>query len=222
MAKTRLSEKATYVTRGYGQVEPNHLSAQYNGKIHAQWPAAKDVKILENGQFVKYDPETNTVSKNGVGEWMLVFNEVKVYWPHQADQDFALKAEDYFSNIYSPVGPAPADATPAETVNYSSFIINSDMNPTGVSSLTGPARFTIPELMPEGTRMVPRLFITDFGDIMTTNTIVAEPGSLSVGDTLKIDADGYLSTSGSDQLWQVTKVYTMPDGQPGVKVIRVQ
>lgn len=222
MAKTRLSEKATYVTRGYGQVEPNHLSAQYNGRIHAQWPAAKDVKILENGQFVKYDPETNCVSANGVGEWMLVFNEIKVYWPHQADQDFALKAEDYFSSIYSPVGPAPADATPAETVDYSSFIVNSDMNPTGVDKLTGPARFTIPELMPEGTRMVPRVFFTQPGDIMTTNTIVAEPGSLSVGDELKINADGYLAPDGTDQLWQVSKVYTMPDGQPGVKVIRIQ
>jgi len=35
MAKTRLSEKALYVERGYGQVEPNHLSAQRNGQIYA-------------------------------------------------------------------------------------------------------------------------------------------------------------------------------------------
>ena len=34
MAKTRLS-KATGVTYGYGQVEPNHLSAQRTGQIYA-------------------------------------------------------------------------------------------------------------------------------------------------------------------------------------------
>ena len=48
MAKTRLS-KATYVTRGYGQVEPNHLSAQRTGQIYAQLPAAADIDVLENG-----------------------------------------------------------------------------------------------------------------------------------------------------------------------------
>ena len=37
MAKTRLSN-ATYVERGYGQVEPNHLSARRNGQIYAQLP----------------------------------------------------------------------------------------------------------------------------------------------------------------------------------------
>ena len=40
----------------YGQaVEPNHLSARRTGQIYAQLPANKDIKVLENGQFVKYD-----------------------------------------------------------------------------------------------------------------------------------------------------------------------
>ena len=39
--------KAAYVKRGYGQVEPNHLSAQHTGQIYAQLPAAKDIEILE-------------------------------------------------------------------------------------------------------------------------------------------------------------------------------
>ena len=34
---------------GYGQVEPNHLSAQRTGQIYAQLPAAADIDILENG-----------------------------------------------------------------------------------------------------------------------------------------------------------------------------
>jgi hypothetical protein len=48
MAKTRLST-ATYVERGYGQVEPNHLSAQRTAQIYAQLPAASTIEVLENG-----------------------------------------------------------------------------------------------------------------------------------------------------------------------------
>ena len=31
------------------------LSAQRTGQIYAQLPANKDIDVLENGQFVKYD-----------------------------------------------------------------------------------------------------------------------------------------------------------------------
>ena len=98
MAKTRLSEKATYVTRGYGQVEPNHLSAQKTGQIYAQLPAAADIDILENGQFATYNyaaDDGGAVDFDGAGEWMMVFNEVKVYRDFESDCDFAMKKEDY-------------------------------------------------------------------------------------------------------------------------------
>ena len=45
---------ATYVENGYGQVEPNHLSAQRTAQIYAQLPAKSDITVLENGQFVKH------------------------------------------------------------------------------------------------------------------------------------------------------------------------
>lgn len=48
MAKTRISP-AKFVTRGYGQVEPNHLSAQRTAQIYAQLPAAEAINVLENG-----------------------------------------------------------------------------------------------------------------------------------------------------------------------------
>ena len=54
MAKTKLSA-ATFVEHGYGQIEPNHLSAQRTAQIYAQLPAAAAIKTLENGQFVKYN-----------------------------------------------------------------------------------------------------------------------------------------------------------------------
>ena len=63
---------------GFGQVEPNHLSAQRTAQIYAQLPAKDDIDILENGQFVKYDYKNHQVNFTGKGEWMLVFNEIKL------------------------------------------------------------------------------------------------------------------------------------------------
>ena len=93
---------------GYGQVEPNHLSAQRTGQIYAQLPADNtafgnaDAK-LENGQFVKYDYEAGKVNLTGKGEWMLVFNEVKLYDERkQMYRDFALKATDFMDSVMTP------------------------------------------------------------------------------------------------------------------------
>jgi len=77
---------------GYGQVEPNHLSAQRTGQIYAQLPADAALTVLENGQFVKYDYAAGKVDLTGAGEWMLVFNEVKLYDGYRETyKDFALK-----------------------------------------------------------------------------------------------------------------------------------
>ena len=104
MAFTRLSPEAQFVTLGFGQVEPNHLSAQRTAEIYAQLPVAASIDILENGQFVKYDYANGEVNFTGPGEWMLVFNEVKVYRDHETDQDFAMIRRDYNGRVYSPVG----------------------------------------------------------------------------------------------------------------------
>jgi hypothetical protein len=116
MAKTNLSPKATYVTRGYGQVEPNLLSAQKTGQLFAQLPAAANIDILENGQFATYDYANEVVDFAGPGEWMMVFNEVKVYRDFESDCDFAMKKEDYVARIYSPI-----DGTQALTEWQSRF-----------------------------------------------------------------------------------------------------
>ena len=83
------------IRKGFGQVEPNHLSAQRTGQIYAQLPAASNIKVLENGEFVKYDYANNEVNKTGKGEWMLVFNEVKLYDGYRETyKDFAQKVSD--------------------------------------------------------------------------------------------------------------------------------
>ena len=48
MARTNLSG-LDFVQAGYGQVEPNHLSAQRTGQIYAQLPANADIDMLQNG-----------------------------------------------------------------------------------------------------------------------------------------------------------------------------
>ena len=71
--------------------------------------------------------------------------------------------------------------------------------------------------------MVPRVLKTNVGDIYTTNTI--NEATLAVGDLLTPQAaNGILAKEGADSAdmkWQVVKVYTMPDHQKGVKIMRI-
>ena len=92
--------------KGYAQVEPNHLSAQYTGQIYAQLPAmtattsegvttVTPIEQLENGQFLRYNYAAGRASVDGDGEWMLVYNEEKLYDERrQNHKDFAMKATD--------------------------------------------------------------------------------------------------------------------------------
>lgn len=177
---------ATKIKRvGFGQVEPNHLSAQKTGQIYAQLPVKSTISVLENGQFAKYDYENNEVNYTGDGEWMLVFNEVKTYddpW-RESYKDFALTKTNYVSG-----------------------------------------------------EMTPRLIKTNIGDIFTTNCLevantsgkatVETTEEYEVGDQLGVAATGYLSKAAkavgyTGPVFNIVKIYTMPDGQPGVKVQRI-
>ena len=70
--------------------------------------------------------------------------------------------------------------------------------------------------------LYPRLVgITPDSCVWTTNTINEAPDSLNVGDILFVGDDGYLTkTAGTNTVFQfeVVRKYTMPDGQPAVKV----
>lgn len=229
MAKSRLSTKATYVERGYGQVEPNHLSAQRTAQIYAQLPAHKDIDVLENGQFVKYDyakglVNTLTTNPDAKGEWMLVFNEVKLYRDHEDYNDFAMKKSDYVARVYSPMG----DVTGYANARNYEGVVNAYEH--DITSTTDP--FVIEQraaktAMPEGTTMVPRVFKTNVGDIFTTNTVVAKDDGAEfvAGEILAPNADGYLElvADGNTETmqWQIAKVYTLADRQKAVKIIRI-
>ena len=177
---------ATKIKRvGFGQVEPNHLSAQRNGQIYAQLPLDSNISILENGQFMKYDYAHGKVGLSGdVSEYFLVLNEVKVYDERETYKDFAM-------------------------INDKEHYVSGEA--------------------------YPRLFKTNIGDIYTTNCVggantdknaeYTYAEALSVGDKLIVDTStGYLvkdNSASTGMIWQVIKVYTMPDGQPAVKIQRI-
>ena len=88
---------------GFGQVEPNHLSAQQTGQIYAQLPAKSTFNILENGMFLKYDYATGECNLTGDGEWMLVFNEVKLYDSTKfMYKNYAMKKTDFIDGEMTP------------------------------------------------------------------------------------------------------------------------
>ena len=105
--KKHITSQASYVEYGYGQVEPNHLSAQRTAQIYAQLPADPSIEVLEQGQFVKYDYASGLVNfgseDHETGEWMLVYNEIKLYREHQLDCEFAMIKGNYQARVYSPL-----------------------------------------------------------------------------------------------------------------------
>lgn len=251
--KKNITSQASYVEYGYGQVEPNHLSAQRTSQIYAQLPADKSINVLEQGQFVKYDYATGLVNFTGKGEWMLVYNEIKLYRENQNDCEFAMRKDDYQARVYSPFGyglDKDGNKTADEmfdrqsryydgkdaagntsiqvgdkTYKYDDVTAGPDMYELHYNEdpfhIVGPYKEAT---MPEGTTMVPRVFKTNVGDIYTTNTV--NETSLKVGDLLTPQAaDGILAKTGAesaDMQWQVVKVYTLPDHQKAVKVMRIK
>lgn len=248
--KKNIKSQAGYIQKhgyGFGQVEPNHLSAQATKEVYAQLPAKKDIEILENGQFAKYNYADEVVDFKGPGEWLLVWNEIKLYRDHQQDAEFAMIRDNYQARVYSPFG-GDRDGNPDTVWNKQARYYNG-VDAEGNDSITlgdktykyddvtaAPDMYELhynedpfhieslykEKLMPEnGSSMVPRLMKTHVGDIFTTNMILDEDVALK--DQLSPNEKGILSKSGDGSIvWQVVKIYTMPDHQPGVKLMRIK
>ena len=157
----------TITRKGYGQVEPNHLSAPRDGRVYGQLPAADGIDILEQGMFVHYDYAAGECNFDGDGPWMLVFNEEKLYDErHQMHRDYAMKVEEFYDG-----------------------------------------------------KMYPRVLGMVEGDLFTTN-MFAVGTTLQVGMEVAPGDDGILAAAEDDStlVFKVVKEYTMPDGQPGVKL----
>lgn len=180
--------------KGFGQVEPNHISAQRTGQIYAQLPAKDDIEILENGQFVKYNYKDGVVDYEGEGEWMLVFNEVKLYdtW-RETYKDFAMIKSNYTPGsktiTHHGVGPFPGQMVPRLFKTNIGDIYTT--NCVGATNTSGKASY--------------------------------EGIEIAKGDILAPDASGYLVVGGGEGMqWQVVdEKATLPDGQPAVKIMRI-
>lgn len=197
---------------GYGQVEPTHLSGQRTSQIYASLPANEKIDTLENGQFVYYDyaqeevstinatSRTSTTELAGM-EPMLVWNEIKLY--------------DEREQMYKDYAMVKSAFTPGSTT----------ITHGGLGAFAG--------------QMVPRVMKTNVGDVMITNTLKAKAtsnyASTTSADELTADylapnADGYLEAIDVSEIadkvmvWQAdkTKTFTMPDGQPAVKIQRIK
>lgn len=212
MATQRLGN-AKFVKRGYGQVEVNHVAFQRTGQIYAQLPAAADIALLENGQFAKYDYEAKEVNFTGKGDWLMVFNEVKLYKDREQYEDFAMIKRNYNGRVYSPIGQESSELK--TVVNYDGEAFKEDSEEGFAIQMPV---FNYPQNMPEGTKMVPRLVKINTGDLITMNTVNEE--ALAVGDVLMVGADGYLAKAGDENgpKFLVVKVYTLADNQPAVKL----
>ena len=217
---------ANFTRIGYGQVEPNQLSAQKTGQIYASLKLDDKVKVLQNGEFMYYSYADNMVTAEPTVEGqepMLVFNEIKIYEDLLALKDFAMirVGDNYVTNnaAVGRVTSAPIDpitGTAAEVYGDGSLTVGVNANP-------GHTEY--------GYRMdgiAPRLFKTNIGDIYTTNMVEVDT-EYSVGDILKLkknDASKTLVLSKSGDIntieFVVAKVYTMPDGQPGLKIQRIK
>ena len=123
---------------GYGQVEPNHLSGIIEGRIYAQLPAGNvtttttgqgasavtttkitPIAQLEQGQFAKYDYAAGVVNFSGEGEFMLVYNEEKLYDERkQSHKDFVYKAKDFTDGMAYPrlIGTEVGDIITTNTI----------------------------------------------------------------------------------------------------------
>ena len=199
---------------GYGQVEPNHLSAQYTGQIYAQLPAMTGTTTgsgqeavttwapteqLENGQFLKYDYANGRAcaDDNADGEWLLVFNEVKLYDERKQNyRYFAAKAADMTDGKIYP-----------------------RLLKTNIGDI-----FTT------------NTFRTSLGATVTSGDEKIATEELAVGNYVKIDSDGWLtkvqSKPGTGIVFKVvphfTQIkdnnakYTLADGQDAVKLQRIQ
>ena len=217
---------------GYAQVEPNHLSARYTGQIYAQLPAmtattsggtttVTPIPQLENGQFLRYNYAAGRASVDGSGEWMLVYNEEKLYDERrQHHKDFAMKAADMTDGkIY----PRLLKTNVGDIFTTNAFKTTA----TGVTnpSVSGP----------DDTITMTDLALGDFvvidtdGWLKRSGTTMPEdedvvfqvvPHFTQIKDDGSIDPAYKTKTIGSESV--IVYNYTLPDMQDAVKLQRVK
>ena len=216
---------ANFTRIGFGQVEPNQLSAQKTGQIYASLPLDESVKVLQNGEFMYYSYADNKVTAEPTvpgQEPMLVFNEIKIYEDYLRLKDFAMirVGDNYVTNPAAVGRVTQANYGWADGVDtYGDGSLNTPTNPNPPHSDRQAAKYRM-----DG--FAPRMFKTNVGDVFTTN-MVKIGVDYAVGNILTPKKNEETKTlqleiGSGDIEFVVAKVYTMPDGQPGLKLQRIK
>lgn len=199
--------------KGFGQVEANHLSARYTGQIYAQLPAKDSsnhaITQLENGQFLKYDyANARACNSNSVaGEWMLVFNEEKLYDErHQNHKDFVLKNTDFTDGL---IYPRLLKINIGDIFTTNTF--KSSGTPATVTSLDG--KITLPDI-----KVDDYVVIDSDGWLKKWEGASGETAPTS-GIAFKVVPHFSQSYDSTKSTWEPS--YTLPDGQWAAKLQRV-
>lgn len=180
---------ANFTRDGYGQVELNHVSAQATGHIYANLPLDEDVTTLQNGEFMKYDYASLEVSAG---------DSAIGPWMLVANEVKLYDERKQMMKDFAMINSK--DRTSGGTA-YAPYMLDGDC---------------------------PRLFKLEVGDIYTTN-MVPTGAEYSVGDifipkknattkTGQLAKKTELDVNTTLEL-TVARVYTMPDGQPGLKLM---
>lgn len=199
---------------GYAQVEPNHLSARYTGQIYAQLPAKDSsgnaITQLENGQFLKYNYKAGRAGTDGDGEWMLVFNEEKLYDERrQNHKDFAMLAKDMAGGLIYP------------------RLLKTNVGDIFTTNAFGGASGG-PDAVKTG---ITDLALGDFVTVGTDGWLVKASGKLDeltapvfqvVPHFTQIKDDGTITPAHSTVGTEEVYTYTLPDRQDAVKLQRVK
>lgn len=236
---------ASFERIGFGQIEPNQLSAIKTGQIYASLPLDPTVKVLQNGQFMYYNYARNMVTANGtisdangaatMAEPYLVYNEIKIYEDWRSYKDFAMiRVGDNYVTSEPMVGRLTSANTDGVTYGGGSLTPGAPYTPRpNPQDITiNPAHKEYPYRM-DG--IAPRLLKTNIGDIFTTNTLVAQQNEYEEGNVVTPKAVQYpiggtpeytvlefdKATNETTMLFVIVKKYTMPDGQRGYKVQRI-
>lgn len=180
---------------GFGQIEPNQLSAIKTGQIYASLPLDPTVDVLQNGQFMFYNYARNMVTADGtigdgqgattMAEPYLVYNEIKIYEDWLSYKDFAMiRVGDNYVTNKAMIGRLTSKNTDiSDDKPYGTTYGGGSMTtgaPVGTPASSGEVTITpafdgatyghteYPYRM-DG--IAPRLLKINIGDIFTTNTL---------------------------------------------------
>lgn len=202
------------------------LKDNYNARIYSPLDP-ETLNWTKQSRFYNHAPGATIVAKEGTYTKVATgttFDSTATYYTKDGDvyakatglTEFA-EGTDYYTSNNDEVTYPIDDVTAAPDM----YEIHYNEEPWHIEGRTKGKK------MPAGTTMVPRVFKTNIGDHYTTNAVKVNFEDLVQGGYLTVGADGFLGSISTTMpnaamVWQIVKIYTLPDRQKAVKVLRVK